>query len=213
MSEEKTSFRGLVGFNRITGQKKLYMSNLINNNWIALRIYEGRDNTEYGEKKVFAKSGKPLVEVELSAAQFAELLTTMNVGHGVPCTLRYVDGVEIDQSGLQEDERPIDIGKKHFKENAKEVSDKLSEMTSRFKKDLEEMKIPKKDKARVTDILNTVEREVLANMPFYVSLFEESAKKVVTESKSEIDAFVQGGIVKAGLDALGIQGQNLLEQD
>lgn len=207
------TYKGLVGLSRVNGSKKLYMSNLNNSNWISLRVYEGRDTTEYGEKKVFAKSGRPLVDLELSASQFAELLTTMNVGHGVPCTLRYINGEEIDQAGLEEDEKPVDIGKKHFEKNAKEFTEKINKKTSDYLEELEGLKMSKKDKARVQHILQDVKTEINSNMPFYVSMFEEAAKKVVTESKTEIDAFVQGGIVKAGLEALGIKGQDLIEED
>ena len=208
---KKRSYKGLVGFSRITGSKRLYMSNLNNSNWIALRIYQAKDESRCcGEKNVYTSDRKPLIEVEISAAQFAEMLTTMNIGSGVPCTLRYVNGEEIDQSGLRTDDKPIDVGKKFFEKNAKEVTEKIATRIKNYKNDLATMKMSKKDKERVLDILSGFETEVLSNMPYYVTVFEETAKKVVTESKSEIDAFVTGGIVKAGLDALGIKGQKLL---
>jgi len=211
---DKRTYKGMVGFNRITGSKKLFMSNLNNSNWISLRVYEAHDeDNDYGEKRVHTKSNRPLVDLDISAAQFAELLTTMNIGHGVPCTLRYIDGEKIDQTGLEEDEKPIDVGKKFFKKNAKEVTDKISKKISSLREELETLKMSKKDKAKVESILEGFETEILSNMPFYVSIFEEVAKKVVTESKAEIDAFVTGGIVKAGLDALGIKGQTLIEDN
>jgi len=208
---EKT-YKGLVGFSRVTGNKKLYMSNLNNTNWITMRVYEGKDEESYGEKRTYTKSSRPLVELDLSAAQFAELLTTMNVGSGVPCTLKSFDGKRIDQTDLQEDEKPVDVGKKYFEKSVKEFTEKITKMTSEFKAELSDMKMSKKSKDRVTRILSSVEVEVLSNMPFYVSMFEEAAKKVVTESKSEIDAFVTGGIVKAGLEALGINDKLLLDE-
>jgi len=208
---EKT-YKGLVGFSRITGNKKLYMSNLNNTNWITLRVYEGKDDESYGEKRTYTKSNRPLLELDLSAAQFAELLTTMNVGNGVPCTLKSFDGKRIDQTALDDDEKPVDVGKRYFEDSAKEFTETLIKRTTSFKKDLEKMRMAKKDKARIEIILNSVETEVLSNMPFYVSMFEEAAKKVVTESKSEIDAFVTGGIVKAGLEALGINDKLLLDK-
>lgn len=206
------TYKGLVGFSRIRGSKRLFMSNLNNSNWIALRVYEAsEEDNAYGEKRALAKSRRPLIDLEISAAQFAELLTTMNVGSGVPCTLNYVDGKKVDCSALENDDKPIDVGEKFFKKNAKEVTDKISKRISSLREELDTLKMSKKDKAKVESILNGLETEVLSNMPFYVTVFEEVAKKVVAESKSEIDAFVTGGIVKAGLDALGIKGQGLIE--
>ena len=208
----KRSYKGLVGFSRITGSKRLFMSNLNNSNWISLRVYQAKDeDKDWGEKRVYANSNRPLIDLEISAAQFAELLTTMNVGHGVPCTIRSVDGEQVDCSALQEDEKPIDVGKKFFEKNAQEVTEKVTKRIAKFKKDLEDIKMSKKDKSSVMGILEGFETEVLSNMPFYVSVFQETAKKVVTESKSEIDAFLTSEVVKAGMDALGIKNKLLLD--
>jgi len=204
------TYKGLVQFSRISGSKQLYMSNLNNANWIKMRVYAGEDSERYGQKHVFVKSQKPLIDIELSSAQFAELITTMNVGEGTPCTLNYVTGLKIDQATLKDDEKPLNIGEKYFKKSTTEFTDNLNKMTSKLKKELETIIMSKKNKCKITKLLNTVETEVNSNMPFYVSVFEESAKKVVTESKIEIDAFLTGEIVKAGLEALGIKSEQLL---
>ena len=206
-----TSYKGIVSFSRINGSKKLYMSNLNNATWISLRIHEAKENNSFGEKKAYPTSNRPLVELDLSAAQFAELLTTMNVGNGVPCTLRYLNNEKIDQSGLEEEEKSIDVGKKYFQNSVKEFSETITAMTDDFLKRSEDIKMNKKDKENLKWIFNKINQEILSNMPFYVTQFEETAKKVLTESKAEIDAFITGGIVKAGLDALGIKGQALID--
>ena len=69
----------------------------------------------------------------------------------------------------------------------------------------------KKDKENLKWIFEKINQEILSNMPFYVTQFEETARKVVTESKSEIDAFLTSEIVKAGLDSLGLSKSLLLE--
>jgi len=187
------------------------MSNLNNSNWISLRVYQAKDEEKYGEVRQYTKSRHPIVEVDLSAAQFAELLTTMNIGSGVPCTIKSVQGKRIDQSPLDNDDKPLDIGKKFFEKNAKEFTENLVRKTDSYLKDLENMKISKKDKAKMESILSGIKTEITSNMPFYVTIFEETTKKVMSESKAEIDAFVTGGIVKAGLEALGIKGQALID--
>jgi len=206
-----TSFKGLVGFSRISGSRKLYMSNLNNATWISLRVYEAYDKESFGEKHVYTKTNTPILELDLSAAQFAELLTTMNVSSGVLCTLRYQNGEKIDQTGLEEEEKSMDIGKKYFNESVKEFSSNITKMTADFLDRAEEMKMNKKDKENLKWIFEKINQEILSNMPFYVTQFEETARKVVTESKSEIDAFLTSEIVKAGLDSLGLSKSLLLE--
>ena len=208
----KKTFKGLVGFSRISGQKRLYMSNLNNQNWIQMKVYEAEDSNSYGEKRANTKSRHPLIELDLSAAQFAELLTTMNIGSGVPCTLNSFNGERINQDDLKNDKKPIAIGRDYFEKSVKEYTDKVKSSVAKYKEDLSTMKMSKKDKVRVENLLNGFQTEVSSNLPFYVEMFEEAAGKVVTESKSELDAFVSGGIVKAGLEALGLDGKALLEK-
>ena len=176
-----------------------------------MSVYAAKDEEGYGDKRVYTQSNRPIVELEMSSAQFAELLTTMNMGQGVPCTLKYADGKQVDQTPLMAEDKPIDIGKKFFEKNAKEFSDKISTVTKQLSEELEDIKMSKKSKDKVNNILTKVRQEVCANMPFYVEIFEETAEKVISESKAEIDAFVTSGIVRAGLDALGIDGKNLIE--
>jgi len=44
----------------------------------------------------FHANTKPYIEVEMSYSQFAEAITSMNVGDGVPVTLRRLDGKTIE---------------------------------------------------------------------------------------------------------------------
>ena len=211
MTTKKTTYKGLIGFSRISGQKRLYMSNLNNQNWIKLTVYEAEDEDSYGEKRVTSLRRRPLIDLDLSASQFAELLTTTNVGQGVPCTLCAFDGERINQDDLKNDKKPIEIGRDYFEKSVKEFTDKVTSKISKYKEDLETMKMSKKDKARVSDLLSGFETEVTSNLPFYVERFEEAAVKVIAESKAELDAFVSGGVVKAGLEALGMNGKSLLK--
>jgi len=198
------NYKGLVGLYRTNGQKRMYMSNLINQNWITLRVYEAKDYVDFGEKRVSAKSGKPLLELELSSSQFAELLTTMNVGNGVPCTLKSYGGTRMDHTSLEEEEKSMDVGLKYFKENSKEMTEKIIRTIEKCHLKMESIKISKKDKETVTSLLYTIETEIASNLPFYVTIFEETAKKIATETKGEIDSFLASEIVKAGIKSLGL---------
>ena len=210
MTTEKKTYKGLIGFSRISGQKRLYMSNLNNQNWIQLRVYASEDNESYGEKRAMSTSRHPLIELDLSSSQFAELLTTMNMERGVPCTLMSYNGERISQDNLKNDKKPIAVGRDYFEKSVREYTERVKDKVSEYRKDLATMKMSKKDKLRVENLLGGFQTEVTSNLPYYVEMFEEAAVKVVTESKAELDAFVSGGIVKAGLEALGMKGKDLL---
>jgi len=65
---------------------------------------------------------------DLSAAQFAELLTTMNVGSGVPCT-RYIEGKRIQDPPDMKLE--VEKVQDSFKQDMKDLAEKCDKDVAR----------------------------------------------------------------------------------
>ena len=96
VKRQKHPAYGLVQFSRQHGgSKKLFGSQIRSDTTIALRIFEGEVQHELSYDRYSHAKNRPIIEVVLSAAQFAELLTTMNMGSGVPCTIEYRDGKDV----------------------------------------------------------------------------------------------------------------------
>ncbi len=208
---DKPTYKGIVQFNRISGSTRLYRSNITNQNFVALRVYTAKDEDHFGSTRVYRD--KEVVEVYLSANQFSELLTTMNMGEGVPCTVKHINCVRSDLSELDEQEKSAETASRYFKESVAERVGKLDILLNKSRRTIEDAKASKKVKDELTTILYMLEQEIKANMPFYAQRFEEVAKKTVTEVKSEIDAFITGGVVGAGLKALGLDTKKMLGKD
>jgi hypothetical protein len=78
-----------VGFSRQTYGSEgvtLFGSSVKNNNVISLKISQSEVNRRLSQDWYHAEP-RPIIEVLLTPLQFSELLTTMNVGFGVPGTL------------------------------------------------------------------------------------------------------------------------------
>ena len=90
MGEYKTHDSwGMVGIcHQHHGGRQLFGSDVTNYNTICLRIKTAQCSRELGRDWIMGD--KTLVEITLSANQFADLLTNANVGDGVPCTIEYV---------------------------------------------------------------------------------------------------------------------------
>lgn len=109
-SSERHESYGQVSFNRIscTPPLDLYGSNLKHGNIISLSIRRSTKNRNLNRDTYYG--GEEIVEVKLSSAQFAELLTSLNVGSGVPCTISHIfynpmaECPETSQRQLNEDE-------------------------------------------------------------------------------------------------------------
>jgi len=63
---------------------------------------------------------KHLIEVEMSQTQFAEMITSLNVGDGVPCTIRYLP----DKHRIEDppDTSQRQIFENEFKQEIKKLS-------------------------------------------------------------------------------------------
>ena len=86
-----------VQFSRLSGSKRFFGSSVTSHSWIRLQIRPATLYHYLGEDSIYA-TNRSLVEVDLSPAQFAELLTTMNVGSGVPGTLIRFDGKKVEEA-------------------------------------------------------------------------------------------------------------------
>lgn len=202
---------GLVQFNRCSNtHSKLFGSALKSHmTTVRLRVYNDvkllRGNT--GDR--YYAPNVPLVEVELSANQFAELVTTMNVGQGVPCTIRRV--------GNESVEPPPDLTAEaehvhaSFETKMREAADKLAEHVHDLPKKLEEAKIPKKHWESILGPVKKMLQEVGLNSHFWLEMFEEQSEKVVASAKAEIEAFTSLSVTRAGIKALS-EGQVTVQQ-
>lgn len=192
---------GLAVFSRTTGgTRKLFGSQVRCNSTIRLRIAEGEVIHSLGRDSYYG-GHRPFVEVEFSPAQFAELLTTMNVGDGIPCTIRYREGKAVEgipETDKTESEKVSDS----FKENLSELAENLSEAHDIVEQLLNKKTLNKADKESIMRILSKAHQDVSSNLPFMMEQFNKSAQKVITQVKAEVDAFTTHAVQVAGLEAI-----------
>lgn len=188
-------------FCRVTGRVKLFASPLLyHNEFISLTISTSELRHELSRDWRF--SGKELIEVYFSAAQFAQLLTTMNVGEGAPCTINHIAGKgKIEPIPENEDTEQGRV-KKGF---AGELSVLIGKMTAHQKEVdaiLEKRTIGKKDRDVIRTAWAQVRQQVECNWPFVVDQFERATIKLETAAKAEIESVVTALVAKLGIEKL-----------
>jgi hypothetical protein len=87
---------GVVSLSRAHGTNhSLFGSSITHNNFIILSIKRAILKRNLSHDWIMPDGHAPIVEVEMSATQFAEAITSFNKGEGSPCTITYVDGKQI----------------------------------------------------------------------------------------------------------------------
>lgn len=197
--EEHPAF-GLVSFSRVQGGNKVFFgSDVPSDHYITLQISPAGRRHSLGQDWLMEKNN-PFIEVAMTSHQFAELLTSLNVGSGVPCTIQYLNGKTVER--LERIETEGDRIKKEFNKNASKYSEVLRKNKECIDVLLAKDKLSKADRNAIGGLLSNIIQEVESNRPFYLDQFEESTSKMVVQAKAEVDAFVTHVVVSAGLEHL-----------
>lgn len=201
---EHPSF-GMLSLSRIHGKSGyLFGSEIQSDNFIELTLSEGEMNRELSNDWFFAR--KPLFKVKMSANQFSELITTLNVGSGVPVTIEEVLGERIEQCTDMESKKTYTHNQ--FRQRMAELMVDINKRWKQAEKIIDKKTLTKDDQRELKLFYDKLTTEVKSNIPFFVKCFQEVMDKVVLDAKTEIDSALLRVVVDAGIKALGIDGNN-----
>lgn len=176
----------------------LFGSSIKHNQAIRLRICAGLKRRKLNRDWFYA--GNQYIEIEMSPTQFAEVITSLNMGDGVPVTLRRLRGQEIsecpEENKRQEFEREFDQQMVKLKERIKELTQTTKELLNNSKP------LNKGEKEHILNELQMIEQEIGNNTPFVYESFNQQMDKTVLEAKGEIEAFYTHKITSLGTEAL-----------
>lgn len=197
-NRQKHKTYGLISVSRINGdERNMFGSPIPCANPIKLEIFDAYAMRDLNAEQ-FYPCGKK-IEVRLTPAQWAELLSSMNVGGGTPCTVHY----ERDNGGYH-GECPYNPEFDRFSEEFdsevqsafQEVKDVIEETASL----LEKGKANKTELQKLQVKLVQLERVLTDRIPFVQDSFNEYVNKAVTAGKQEIEAYLTSRIQMLGLE-------------
>ena len=192
---------GMVGFSRIQGHSgRLFGSSLPDQGtFIRLKVTRAT-RRHHLSRDWYHGDTRTMLELDLSAAQFAELLTSMNIGSGVPCTLRFADGRSMEN--CPEEKLEAQQVRDDFKVKLSQVARNMEESKKRIDEILAKKSTTQADRKEIEQLLGLVIQDVRSNIPFWLNQFHEATGKIVVGAKAEIDAFMQHAVMSAGYKAL-----------
>lgn len=197
---EKHESYGLLSIGRTQGTpQSLFGSTIKHGDTIQLSI--SRADVSRNFQKNWYHDRETLIEIEMSAPQFAEAITTLNVGVGVPVTLRRVAGKTMPN--------PPDVdfkesSKKELRKEMGELAKTIDELSKDAKEILERKGKPitSSEKEKLLKDLMFLTQEVRSNIPFAHECFQKSVEETVVEAKAAVDACFTGMRERLGQKAL-----------
>jgi len=144
-----------------------------------------------------------IIEVEMSQSQWAEFLTSMNMGGGTPCTIRRLPVYE----KVKRTESVPTLPKREqfaaeFKRQLHKLTQGLKEHTDKAEEILAKKTINKSDREALRNVYYHVHRIVTDSIPFMQTMWNEQMDKTLHEVKGEFEAFMESAATARGLKEL-----------
>ncbi len=141
----------------------------------------------------------------MSLSQFAELITSLNMGDGIPVTI-----LSTEMQGKIEScpfESKAELHLKEFQEHLRKTYEKSRALLQQIKERFSDKKaLTKKEKEEILTTLTTLSYDIESNVDFQLKQFQEQMEKTVQEAKGEIEAFYQNRVMEAYKQGLQLQG-------
>ena len=191
---------GLISASRRSSSSnvKLFGSSIQHSQTITITISRARHDRTNGADYIHSEN--EIIEVEMSQVQFAEFITTMNQGSGIPCTLKHINRERIEEPPYIS---KADIFQDEFAAGMHNLSIKMQGLV---KNTLEILKtktnLTKGDKEIIIEDIEKLGQELSSNIPHMNNQFTKQMDKTIVEAKGEIEAFLENKIRSTGIAAL-----------
>jgi len=210
VSEEHESY-GLLSVNRAStgGEgRNLFGSSIRHGTFLTFRLKRAEKRRQNNRTWIGSAGKEMIAEFEMSPAQWADLLTSLNVGEGIPVTLRYVNGEEMEACPEVSQRQ---IFEKEFRNDVTRATENAKRLIERVNNFIETKGvITKKDSKQLAEDLKLLLQDLQSNMPFVQKQFTAAMDRTTTEAKHEIENFVNGKIASLGINALAGQVMEVL---
>ena len=159
---EHPSF-GMLRFSRINGRSGyLFGSEIQADNYVQLELSNGEMKRDLTDDRFYAK--KNLFRVKMSPNQFAELITTLNYGSGVPCTIEFIGKDIIKQCDTIKSRKTQT--QEQFKQRLANFMVEMNHQYSDIQKIISSGNLSKENKKKLIWFYEKVQQEIKSNIPF-----------------------------------------------
>lgn len=203
MTRQKENYMGVVEISRVSvGGEGMYLfdSTTPHRSIFSLTVSHACvDSSTGGDKHIYPE--ERIVTVDLTAAQLAQMMTTMNYGCGTPCTVRMTERLGMVEKP-RNPERKFGDKREMFVKSMKEIADGSNSLLARINELLAKPNLGKKDREELASLHELFKSHFVSNASFAVDQFEKVADGVEAETKANIEAYVAMTVENAGLNAL-----------
>lgn len=184
---------GALRISRRSGSETLFNSDFRHQHYISITISRAKLFRDLSCDTIYTANRDELVEVNLSEAQFATAITSMNMGCGSPCTITRFNGEGIPAI----DEPPS--RRDQFTGELLGRLDRAKSIIGDAAAAVGQAGLSKKKEAEVLGLLQRAIADIGSNLNFVAAMFDEHMEKTVEDARAEI-----AGTAMAAMNALAM---------
>lgn len=185
---------GQISASRVQGTAYLYGSDFEHNSTIRIRIAGSELHRHLSTD--WYHPGEGIVEIELSEAQWAHFVSSLNIYGGSPCTIREREGRIVDD--IPAPSSRVDV----FQKELVEKLDGSLRALSAARDAVVAAKMANAERRAALSKIDSAIQELKSDAPFVARLFGEHAEQTVEKAKIEVEAHIHQTIVRAGLSQI-----------
>lgn len=190
---EHPSF-GQISISRVEGGQVLYGSDFKHHRCMRLSIKQSYLRRDLSNDWAHSR-GLPLIEIDMSEAQWAEFVSSVSVYSGVQCTLRYINGEAIPAIPS-----PVNRQEQFHGEATERLKDGMNQL-SELEQAIKDLKLPEKTKVALVRQLNSARAQFGSNLKFVADQFSEHMERATTKARTEVNAYALHQFTRLGLQA------------
>lgn len=185
--KEEEPYMAVIGVSRISGRINLFDSEHTHQHCIALRIKRASRRRDLSSDWIHGE--EQVAEVWMSEAQWASFVSSINMGDGVPCTLRWTEGT----GSIPLPDDPENRTALHADEILETLEDAVKHL-----RELQATNLTKAQRGLVSKAI----QEICSNVNFVAKSFDEVMEERVQKARAEVDAYMTRLAMRVGLDNL-----------
>ena len=194
---------GVVTIHKTHGSQMLFGSDMEHQACIEIRVRSAQHVRRLSSDWFHGK--QDLVAIKMSFAQWASLLSSMNMGDGVPCTIDHIN------RDYRPNLPPPDSAAERFKqEHGETMKDAIRELNE-LEALAENPKIPAGIRSELRAKVQKARQEITSNLGFVETQFNRDVEKRMAKDKIEIDSYIGMIIERTGLNAIGGKAPDALK--
>lgn len=201
---------GCIGVSQVSGKGVLFGSEVSHQHFISITISEARRVVD--EPREFVMSDRELVQIAMTQAQFAEMITSPNRGSGVPCTIeRCIADNDKPWVHPRHGGRPEPPAPEHYTKKYKNAMGERADHISSGLKTAKEMadrlfsgedKPTKANLGAIAAALRMAQMNLDSNLPYVMEEMEEGIEKRMATAVSEFESYLAFSLKAKGLEQL-----------